>query len=433
MCMGRRGHDRARRAGYFPRVAVATLLVTVLPGLVAGGLQATGIVDGWLLSALMAVGLSMGLAAVGSAWWARRPASRDIVFADLMLWGWLRRVRTERRLATARGLIGRGDDLDPARKAALLERLSGALESRDLYTHGHSRRVTRHSYRIARQLGLSAADAARIRTAAALHDVGKVETPREILNKPGRLSDDEFATIKRHPVDGARMVAALGDDELTAIVRHHHERLDGSGYPAGLVGGAIPLGARVIAVADTFDALTSSRPYRTGCRHKKALDILRAEAGAQLDPDVVAAFLSYYSGRRALPWWSAVAAAPGRLAAWALSAIQGATAAPLGGGATSLGAAFLVGATLAGPPATGEASRPLKASADGALAAAGGGSAPDRGGPGDGSGGPRGAGPVADEGNAPRATRGGRAGGGRALMRAPTSGAPSGDEVPSHG
>src|SRR5918996_2160150 len=93
MCMGRGGHDRARRAGYFPRVAVATLLVTVLPGLVAGGLQATGIVDGWLLSALMAVALSMALAAVGSAWWARRPASRDIVFADLMLWGWLRRGR----------------------------------------------------------------------------------------------------------------------------------------------------------------------------------------------------------------------------------------------------------------------------------------------------------------------------------------------------
>ena len=308
--MSRQGHGAARRAGYFPRVVLATLVVTVLPGLVAAALQATGTIHGWLPSAGIAVVLSMALAALGSVWWARRPASRDIVFADLMLWGWLRRVRTERRLASARGLLGRSADLDPARKAALLERLSGALESRDLYTHGHSRRVTRHSYRIARQLGLPAADAARIRTAAALHDVGKMETPREVLNKPGRLSDEEFAAIKRHPVDGARMVAALGDDELTAMVRHHHERLDGGGYPDGLVGGAIPLGARVIAVADTFDALTSNRPYRTGCRHKKALDILRAEAGTQLDPDVVAAFLSYYSGRRALPWWSAVAEAP---------------------------------------------------------------------------------------------------------------------------
>src|ERR687895_1331285 len=161
MCMGRRGHDRARRAGYFPRVAVATLLVTVLPGLVAGGLQATGIVDGWLLSALMAVALSMALAALGSAWWARRPASRDIVFADLMLWGWLRRLRTERRLATARGLIGRAADLDPARQTALLERLSAALEARDAYTHGHSGRVTRHAYRIDRKLGLPPEEAAR--------------------------------------------------------------------------------------------------------------------------------------------------------------------------------------------------------------------------------------------------------------------------------
>jgi putative nucleotidyltransferase with HDIG domain len=362
--MGREGHAAASPGGYFPRVALATVVVTVLPGLVAAALQATGLIHGWLPSAAVAVALSMALAAVGSAWWACRPASRDIVFADLMLWGWLRRVRTERRLASVRGLLGRSADLDPARKAALLERLSDALESRDLYTHGHSRRVMRHSYRIARQLGLPAADAARIRTAAALHDVGKLETPREVLNKPERLTDEEFATIKRHPVDGARMVEALGDDELTEMVRHHHERLDGSGYPAGLVGGAIPLGARVIAVADTFDALTSNRPYRTGCRHKRALDILRAEAGTQLDPDVVAAFLSYYSGRRALPWWSAVAEAPSRLASWMLGGMPGATAAPLGGGVISLGAAFLVGALLAGSPAQGEAAATPRAASD---------------------------------------------------------------------
>jgi putative nucleotidyltransferase with HDIG domain len=423
--MGREEHGAAPRAGYFPRVVLATLVVTVLPGLVAAALQATGVISGWLPSAGVAVVLSMALAALGSTWWARRPASRDIVFADLMLWGWVRRVRTERRLASARWLLGRGADLDPASKAALLERLSGALESRDLYTHGHSRRVTRHSYRIARQLGLPEADAARIRTAAALHDVGKIETPREVLNKPGRLSDEEFATIKRHPVDGARMVAELGDDELTAIVRHHHERLDGGGYPDGLVGGAIPLGARVIAVADTFDALTSNRPYRTGCRHKKALDILRAEAGTQLDPDVVGAFLSYYSGRRALPWWSAVAEAPGRLATWALSGIQGATAAPLGGGATSLGAAFLVGATLGGAPEPGDATRSMKASADVAPVAAGGGPSPDGGeprgssrGPGSPGAGGRGANPQR------RSPNGGRAGGVRRL-----SGAPAGDEV----
>jgi putative nucleotidyltransferase with HDIG domain len=425
--MRRKRRGAPRRAGYFPRVVLATLVVTVLPGVVAAALQATGVIHGWLPSAAVAVVLSMALAAVGSTWWARRPASRDIVFADLMLWGWLRRVRTERRLASARGLLGRSADFDPARKAALLERLSGALESRDLYTHGHSRRVTRHSYRIARQLGLAAADAARVRTAAALHDVGKIETPREVLNNPERLTDEEFLVIQRHPVDGARLVAALGDDELTAMVRHHHERLDGSGYPEGLVGGAIPLGARVIAVADTFDALTSNRPYRTGCRHKKALDILRAEAGTQLDPDVVTAFLSYYSGRRALPWWSAVAAAPGRLAAWILSGIQGATAAPLGGGATSLGAAFLVGATLAGSPATGEAARSANPSADAAPLAREA-SAPERGAPlgaGDqaGAADPGRTEPAQRESGTPRQpTRGRRPGGERLLTSGPGGG-----------
>jgi hypothetical protein len=175
--------------------------------------------------------------------------------------------------------------------------------------------------------------------------------------------------VRRHPVDGAEMVSGLGDPELSAIVRHHHERLDGAGYPDGLRGADIPLGARIIAVADTFDAITSNRPYRPGCRHKKALDVLRAEAGAQLDPHAVRAFLSYYSGRRALPWWAGVAAAPSRLTAWLLSGIQGAASAPLGG-AAALGTAFLVGASLAGSPARGEPVRNERAgdvSAAGAL------------------------------------------------------------------
>ncbi len=107
-----------------------------------------------------------------------------------------------------------------------------------------------------------------------MHDVGKVETPTAVLHKAGRLSDEEFDIVKRHPVDGADMVATLDDDELTAIVRHHHERLDGTGYPDGLAGDEIPLGARILAVADTFDAITSTRPYRQANPHKKALDIL---------------------------------------------------------------------------------------------------------------------------------------------------------------
>ena len=172
-------------------------------------------------------------------------------------------------------------------------------------------------------MGLSDDDVARVRAAGAMHDVGKVHTPIGILRKPDNLSDAEYEIVKRHPVDGAEMVAVLHDDELTAMVRHHHERLDGTGYPDGLAGDEIPIGARILAVADTFDAVTSSRPYRSAHPHKKGLDILTAEAGTQLDPDAVRAFCSYYSGRGPFAWWTILVNGAPRLAAW-----FGATLAP---------------------------------------------------------------------------------------------------------
>src|SRR4051812_39605758 len=119
-------------------------------------------------------------------------------------------------------------------------------------------------------MGLPAAEVAKVRTAAALHDVGKLHTPRSILTKPGRLTDSEFALIKRHPVDGAVMTSGIGDPEISAMIRHHHERLDGRGYPDGLSGEDIPVGARIISVADTFDAITSHRTYRRAAHHKRA-------------------------------------------------------------------------------------------------------------------------------------------------------------------
>jgi HD domain-containing protein len=141
-------------------------------------------------------------------------------------------------------------------------------------------------------------------------------TPREIINKPGGLADEEFDVIKRHPVDGAAMLADVeGDTEIVAIVRSHHERLDGRAYPDGLAGDDIPLGARIIAVADTFDALNSTRSYRPAATHKRALDILRKEAGTQLDRPAVAAFLRTYSGRRPAALSSLVALGPQRLLA----------------------------------------------------------------------------------------------------------------------
>jgi putative nucleotidyltransferase with HDIG domain len=340
------------RMRHLPQMVAATAGVAVLPGLAAGALEATGVVEGWWMSIALAVVLSIAATALGASLWARRPGSHEVVFSDLMAWAWLRRLRAERRVASARWLLGSEGRFGPELQGAMLERLSVELEARDARVHGHSKRVAAHAHMIAERMGLSAAEAARVRAAGTVHDVGKLETPRDILNKPGKLTDFEFAVIKRHPVRGAEMVATLGDDELTAIVRHHHERLDGRGYPSGLRGEEIPLGARIIAVADTFDALTSDRPYRAAHRHKDALDVLRSEAGTQLDRDAVSAFLSYYSGRRWLPWAALLAAAPSRLAAWAVSGIQGVGAAPLAGGVAALGASLaLGGGTLTSLPA----------------------------------------------------------------------------------
>jgi HD-GYP domain-containing protein (c-di-GMP phosphodiesterase class II) len=341
---------------------LATFAVAVLPVLVVSAIQLTGALRSTLSSIAVAAALSLGASVAGSAVWTRRRGSRDIVFADLMIWGWIRRLRTERRLADARELFGDRAKLSPSRQAELLERLSAALEARDPYTHGHSRRVTRYSEAIARGMGLTRAQVAKVRTAAAVHDVGKIKTPRDILNKPGRLTNEEFTAVKRHPVDGADLVADMGDHELTAMVRHHHERLDGRGYPDGLGAAEIPLGARIIAVADTFDAITSTRPYRAGGKHKTALDILRKEAGSQLDPAAVGAFLSYYSGRRSIAWWSVLVSAPPRLVTWLLGWVQGAGATPIAKGIVAAGASAVIGSALTSPPAP-EASIPSKGAA----------------------------------------------------------------------
>jgi hypothetical protein len=204
---------------------------------------------------------------------------------------------------------------------------------------------------IAQRMGLSREQVARIRTAAAVHDVGKLETPTEILRKPGPLSDEEFDAIKQHPVDGARLAGVLGDQELTAIVRHHHERLDGTGYPARLHGEDIPVGARIIAVADTFDAITSPRPYRSARPHRAAVEILKREAGSQLDPAVVQAFCALYSGRRSLlALWASVSSLPGQAFSSLGGGVSGvATAAKVFTVAAIVGTASVSTSTLVRP------------------------------------------------------------------------------------
>ena len=315
---------------------IATGFVVVLPALAVWTIVPRGEAALLALSVPLGMLLSVLAGSVGGALWKRVPGSRDIVFADLMLWGWLRRLRAERRLARAETLLGDGAE---GLSVQALTSLSALLEARDGYTYGHSQRVTRHAERIAAAMGLSTADVAKVRAAAALHDVGKLHTPREILNKPDRLTDAEFAVIKRHPIDGAAMATGLGDPTITAIIRHHHERLDGGGYPGGLAGDAIPLGSRIIAVADTFDAMTSNRAYRRAASHKHALDVLRKEAGSQLDGDAVAAFVGYYRGRRTVAWSAFATAAPQRLFAWLGGVTPGVSAGAAGAAALALGVA----------------------------------------------------------------------------------------------
>jgi putative nucleotidyltransferase with HDIG domain len=161
---------------------------------------------------------------------------------------------------------------------------------------GHSRRVSAAAARVAKRLGLEREEVARVRRAALLHDVGKAEIPVDILNRPGPLDPEDLALVRTHTVVGARMTAPLGDERLTAIIRHHHERLDGSGYPYGLRGDEIPLGARIVAVADTFDAATSVRTYHGAMGRREALRLLESEAGETLDPEVVEAFRVGRSG-----------------------------------------------------------------------------------------------------------------------------------------
>ncbi|HEU4392288.1 MAG TPA: HD-GYP domain-containing protein [Solirubrobacterales bacterium] len=185
--------------------------------------------------------------------------------------------------------------------ARTLRQLAAELEARIPGATGHSRRVARYAAGVARHLGLPRERVARLRWAAALHDIGKLKLPPRVVNKPGPLSELEYAMVRRHAAIGARIVARFADGELAAIVRHHHERFDGSGYPDGLAGERIPLGARVVAVADTFDAITSARPYQPAKRHHEALELLADEAGTQLDPEVVAVFHDFFAGPREMP------------------------------------------------------------------------------------------------------------------------------------
>ena len=184
-----------------------------------------------------------------------------------------------------------------------VQALARALDARDPYTRGHSRRVAQYAVAVAAQLGYASQALEDVRLGGDLHDIGKLGVPEAVLHKPGPLSEEEFASITEHPVLGERILAPIARDNpvVLSVVRSHHERLDGCGFPDGLQGDRIPWAARVVAVADAFDAMTTDRSYRTPVTPAEAFRELRHHAGTHFDPEVVEAFLVAFPDPDRLP------------------------------------------------------------------------------------------------------------------------------------
>jgi putative two-component system response regulator len=175
---------------------------------------------------------------------------------------------------------------------AVVFALARAVEAKNRYTHGHSERTTDYALALARELGLPGRDLEVLHKGGLLHDIGKISIPDAVLDKPGKLTAEEYELVKDHAVAGAHILEPLRTlRAVVPLVRHHHERRDGRGYPDGLAGDAIPLLVRVLAVADVFDSLASDRPYRPALPHERCLSVLREDAlGGGLDPELVALF-----------------------------------------------------------------------------------------------------------------------------------------------
>ena len=270
-----------------PFAAAALTLVLVNHALLWGMLlldrhslaAAQQAVPGWGLPLLLASDL--GFAALGliiaALWAVLGPGAAAIVLVPLYVARWAMAQFAEQQRA----------------HTATLRALCQAVETKDFYTRGHSERVSRGAGMIARQIGMRTDRAEAVRFAGMLHDVGKLGVPTRVLQKEGSLTEEEYAAIQLHPMRGLEIVREIGflNEALTGIM-HHHERMDGRGYPMGFAGHEIPEFARIIAVADAFDSMTSTRAYRKATRISEAINELRRGAGTQFDPKIVDAFVA---------------------------------------------------------------------------------------------------------------------------------------------
>ena len=209
---------------------------------------------------------------------------RGVIYLLLTLALWIALLRANRRLVI--GLMAeKRQDYE-----SILLAYDSALSLKDTYTGGHGRRVAHYARLIAGAMGLPQAEVNSVSEAALLHDLGKIGIPENILTKPDRLTGEEFSVVQKHPAAAAGILRTIPPlRHHTKAVHHHHERYDGSGYPDGLRGTDIPLAARIIAVADAFDAICSNRSYRRGVSAEQALNIIAQAAGSHFDPEVATA------------------------------------------------------------------------------------------------------------------------------------------------
>jgi HD-GYP domain-containing protein (c-di-GMP phosphodiesterase class II) len=235
----------------------------------------------------------------GTAWhisWWLYHALYGVAFAVLFI-GWAleaKRAGTLRAIADALSMRDALAQLNRGLDSRIVE-LVDAVEAKDQETFGHVRRVSGYALAVGKRMELSPSALRMLAMAAEMHDVGKISIPSSLLSKPGPLTPDEYDVVKTHTSRGyeiAQQVKAL--HELSNVIRGHHERFDGAGYPDGLAGDAIPLFSRIIAVVDSYDAMTSKRPYRNGRAHAEAIAEIKTKSGQQFDPRCVEAFLAVF-------------------------------------------------------------------------------------------------------------------------------------------
>lgn len=287
------------------------LLIWVSTGLLLGIAQGTGIlctrpVQAAAAALILSIGLARAVSQLRTSAWrdlmnAVRESERSGSFSpDFPLNSSLSEVNrlSEALNGAARSIARSQFDLDRA-YLQFVETMAQALDARDPYTAGHSLRVAAYSHALAQAMGLPAEDAETIRIAAQLHDIGKIGIPDAVLQKPGLLTPEEYGLIKLHPQIGRKILEKVGRFErLLAVVELHHENHDGTGYPYGLAGNNVPIAARIVHVADSFDAMTTTRSYRPALPLRAAMHEIERNAGRMFDPLAAKAFLRLIADRQ---------------------------------------------------------------------------------------------------------------------------------------